>query len=84
MRSDFDAIPYQHEAPWKAQSRLVRQTLVQDSLIMFLDLGLTPWEMSKVAGFSLVEVEEGLKRLESDRKATARRRRKLWDTSKPY
>jgi hypothetical protein len=31
---------------------------------MFLDLGLTPYEMSSVSGFSLNEIEEGLAQLD--------------------
>ncbi len=51
-----------HEAPWKTQAKLVREKLLQDSLTMFRDLGLTPREMSRISGFTPVAIEEGLKR----------------------
>jgi hypothetical protein len=56
-------VSVRHEAASKTQSRLTPEKLVRDSLIMFLDLGLTPREMSKLSGFPPMVIEDGLKRL---------------------
>jgi len=60
--SDVEIGPDLHKAPWKAQARLVREKLWQDSVTLFRDLGLTPGEMSRVSGLTPVVIEEGLKR----------------------
>jgi len=59
--SDIKTTPHQREAPWRAQSKLVREKLLQDSLTMFVDLGLTPREMSRAANLPLEVIEDGLK-----------------------
>lgn len=63
---DPGVMPQQHEESWKAQSKRVREKLLQDSLTMFLDLGLTPREMSRVSGIPMVVIEDGLKRIEGN------------------
>lgn len=64
MMPDRGTVPPQHEAPWNAQSSIIREKILQDSLIMFLDLGLTLAEMSRVSGFPPAVIENGLKQLD--------------------
>lgn len=43
---------------------LVCDKILQEILLMFLDLGLTPHEMRKVSGLSSKAINNGLKRLD--------------------
>lgn len=61
--SDIEIVPPRSEAPWRAQSRLVSEKLLQNSLKMFVDLGLNPREMSRAANLPLEVIEGGMKRL---------------------
>ena len=59
----------QPDAGWKPHAWLAREKLLQDSLLMFLDLGLSPLEISRSSGFSLADIKEGLRRLEEGSQA---------------
>ncbi|WP_212751922.1 sensor histidine kinase [Roseovarius arcticus] len=70
--SDIEVAPLRSEAPWKVQSRLVSEKLLQNSLKMFVDLGLNPREMSRAANLPLEVIEDGIRRL--NRSTSARER----------
>lgn len=57
------SMPERHDVAKKPPSRLISEKLVRDSLVIFLDLGLTPREMNKLSGFSPVVIKEGLRQL---------------------
>jgi hypothetical protein len=59
-----NAKSFRQGASWKSQLKQGNENRLRVSLIMFLDLGLTPYEMSSVSGFSLNEIEEGLAQLD--------------------
>jgi hypothetical protein len=58
------SMSFRQGASWKSQLKKGNENRLQVSLIMFLDLGLTPYEMSSVSGFSLNEIEKGLAQLD--------------------
>ncbi len=62
--SDRRNIPHQHELARKSRPILGRDDLLPDMLAMFLDLGLTPREMSRIAGFPLAVIIVGLSQLD--------------------
>ncbi len=62
-------MPPQCDAPWKVQSRLVSEKLLQNSLKMFVDLGLNPSEMSRAANLPLEVIEDGINRLHRPKSA---------------
>lgn len=64
MISNIETMQDQYEAPWRVQSRLVSGKLLQESLTMFLDLGLTACEMSRLSGFPTAVIAEGLKQFD--------------------
>ncbi len=66
-------MPTRCDAPWQAQSRLVREKLLQDSLKMFTDLGLDSHEMSRAANLPLGVVEDGLERMDRSKSSTGQR-----------
>jgi len=67
--SQVESMPPQCDAPWKVQSRLVSEKLLQNSLKMFVDLGLNPSEMSRAANLPLEVIEDGIYRLHRPKSA---------------
>lgn len=61
------SVSVRHDSDKNSQSRLISEKLVRDSLVIFLDLGLSPREMNKLSGFSPVVIKEGLRQLSSRR-----------------
>ncbi|WP_222435274.1 hypothetical protein [Puniceibacterium confluentis] len=51
------------EAPRKARSTLISEEMLQSILVMFLDLGLDPLEISRTSGLPLEMILEGLVKL---------------------
>ena len=62
--SNQKSVQHQFNVPKKTRSLLVSEQRLQDILIMFLDLGLTPREMSKASGFPLAVIVMGLRQLD--------------------
>lgn len=58
------SVSHVRQMPRNSRSVLVSDKRLTDILTMFLDLGLTPREMSKTSGFPLAMVVAGLKQLD--------------------
>ena len=62
-RSESDTSSVRH-APEPSRNGPANEKFLQDCLTVFLDLGLTPHEMSRLSGFPLIAIRQGLTRRE--------------------
>jgi hypothetical protein len=61
--SDRRSVPHRRVAPRKAHPLQLSEERLQSMLLLFLDLGLNPREMSRISGFPLAVIVMGLIRL---------------------